>query len=90
MTHLLFAGLISWFYPSDAYSASGAYCATNDRLAIGRTLEIVIGKHRARCVDIGTGPYIYGRVADVSPRVRDELGLASAGVAQGKVYLVSH
>lgn len=40
------------------------------------------------CVITDRGPFVVGRVLDVSPSVRDELGMSSAGLANVRVYRV--
>ncbi|MDE2101361.1 MAG: hypothetical protein KGL39_29205 [Patescibacteria group bacterium] len=80
----LFAGIASWFQP-DAIYGSMHVCASN-AIPISTHIEIVNADnhHQTDCLIIGTGPFVPGRVLDVSPSVRDQLGFD--GLANVRVY----
>jgi hypothetical protein len=77
-------GIASWFEPASMYDRR-LVCAMRDPALIGRLVfirNLDNGRHSS-CFVIGTGPFIRGRVIDVSPSVRDQLrmnGLASVRV----------
>jgi rare lipoprotein A (peptidoglycan hydrolase) len=61
-------------------------CAMRDPALIGRRVFILNldNGRRSSCFVVGTGPFVRGRIIDVSPRVRDQLridGLASVRVS---------
>lgn len=80
------AGWSSWFTPNAPYS-SGDWCAMNV-LPPGTRILIVDDDNRreAHCTILGTGPFVAGRVLDVSPSVARRLGFYSAGLARVRVY----
>jgi len=82
----IIAGLASWFQPSSAYGIKPV-CAMNV-MPPGSYVQIVDESNgrRANCDVIGTGPFVPGRVIDVSPSVRDELGIYHSGIAPVRVY----
>lgn len=78
-------GQASWFHPKQGDNAH--VCAMNVWKP-GHHIRIVNDENgnEAACVIVGTGPFVKGRVLDVSPIVAKELGFYSAGVARVRVY----
>lgn len=79
------AGIASWFTPYQASYAATHVCAMNAPSVLGRRVEIydLDNGRSSWCVVIGSGPFVAGRVIDVSPAVRDDLrmgGLAHVSV----------
>jgi rare lipoprotein A (peptidoglycan hydrolase) len=86
----LVAGIASWFYPASMYASTDHVCAMN--VAPPGTAILIVdedNRRTATCTVIGTGPFVPGRVLDVSPAVRDELGMDAAGTASVRVYRVT-
>jgi len=83
---LLASGLASWFTPYQPQYQGGWFCAMPDKHLIGHRVRIVAGKRHQSCAVIGTGPFVSGRVIDVSPLVRDDLRMYDAGVISVRVY----
>jgi len=83
---LIAVGAASWFTPYQRMYDGGHYCAMN--VARPGTRVRIIGDRRrsSYCTVIGSGPFVPGRVIDVSPLVRDELQMRDAGVIRVKVY----
>ncbi len=84
--HALFlaAGIASWFYPAAMYG-SMKVCATN--LAPPKTNLLVVDAdngNQAVCHVIGTGPFVAGRIIDLSPSMRAALGMG--GLARVRIY----
>lgn len=84
---LIAIGLASWFHPYQSQYDGGYFCAMNS-VASGHRVRVVAGRYHQNCTIIGTGPFVAGRVVDVSPLVRDSLHMESAGVVPVKVYLI--
>lgn len=84
---MLAAGIASWFTPYQHEYDGMAVCAMLDRHLIGQhvTIESLDNGRRAECVVIGTGPFVPGRVIDVSPTVRKILRMD--GLARVRVWL---
>lgn len=78
------AGTASWFYPAAAYGRDHV-CAMNI-IPAGTKVRVVNSDNglESDCVVIGTGPFIPGRVIDVSASVANALGFT--GLANVKVY----
>lgn len=85
---LLIAGLASWFTPYQQEYQGGYFCAFRNPDLIGHRVRIVAGRYHQTCSVIGTGPFVAGRVIDVSPLVAADLHMIDAGVVSVKVYLV--
>lgn len=83
----LLSGVASWFSPLPMYGTLPV-CAMN---AVSAPANIVIinedNGNEASCRVIGTGPFVAGRVLDVSPSVAKQLGFYDAGTAHVRVYL---
>jgi rare lipoprotein A (peptidoglycan hydrolase) len=79
-------GLASWFQPASVYDRR-LVCAMRDPQLIGRRVFVrnLDNGRRSSCFVIGTGPFVRGRVIDVSPAVRDQLRLD--GIAPVRVTL---
>lgn len=84
----LLSGIASWFTPDSMYG-SAHVCAAN-AIPISTHVEIVNvdNHHSTDCVIVGTGPFAPGRVLDVSPSVRDVLGMEDAGLANVRIYRI--
>ncbi len=83
-TAFVVAGIASWFHPAAMYGAMKV-CAMN--LVPPKTNVLVINAENgdeAVCHVIGTGPFVRGRVIDLSPSMRDALGIK--GLARVRVY----
>lgn len=82
----LAAGIASWFFPLRDYGVGPMFCAMND-VKVGSRVRIVDEDNRreSECTIVGSGPFVAGRIIDVSPAVRDEL--AMGGLASVRVYL---
>ncbi len=81
------AGTASWFYPAAEYGRDHV-CAMNIEPPGTRVLVVNRDNGReATCTVIGTGPFIPGRVIDVSLSVADALGFD--GLASVSVYRTS-
>lgn len=80
------AGLASWFHPAAMYGAMKV-CAMN-AVRPGRRVLVVNASNgdQATCHVIGTGPFVRGRVIDLSPSMRDALQMG--GLARVRVYLI--
>lgn len=86
---LLAAGLASWFTPYQRMYDGGYFCAMPDKRLIGHQVEVIASTRlHQTCTVIGTGPFHAGRVIDVSPMMRDELGMYVSGVTSVRVYFV--
>jgi hypothetical protein len=85
---LVAVGYASWFTPYQRVYDGGYYCAMPSRSMIRRRVRVVAGKRHQTCRVIGTGPFVPGRVIDVSPLVRDDLHMLQPGVISVKVYLL--
>ncbi len=84
--HALFlaAGLASWFYPRPMYGSLHV-CAMN--LVKPGTKVLVVNTDngdQATCRVVGTGPFVAGRIIDLSPSMRDALHMG--GIARVRVY----
>ncbi len=78
------SGTASWFYPAAAYGRDRV-CAMN--VVPSGTRVRVVNRDNGReatCIVIGTGPFIPGRVIDVSASVANVLGFD--GLANVNVY----
>lgn len=84
---LVAIGIASWFTPYQSMYDGCRVCAMNV-VASGRRVRIKTKYRSSSCVVIGTGPFVAGRVIDVSPLVRDDLGMKQAGLARVRVYLL--
>ena len=85
---LLAIGVGSWFQPAAMYDG-GRFCAmphADARGLIGKRVRLRANGRRSWCYIIGNGPFVGGRVIDVSPLVRDDLRMREAGVATVRVY----
>lgn len=92
-------GVASWFYPEPPGMYAGMnVCAMNttpDGKSVEReldlrrhiTIKIVdLDTHRTSvCHVIGTGPFVAGRILDVSPLVAMQLKMFGAGVANVRI-----
>jgi rare lipoprotein A (peptidoglycan hydrolase) len=81
---LVAIGVASWFQPASMYDRR-LVCAMRDPLLIGRRVFVLNmdNGRRSSCFVVGLGPFVRGRVIDVSPSVRDQLrmhGIASVRV----------
>jgi rare lipoprotein A (peptidoglycan hydrolase) len=72
-------GIASWFNPSPPYT-NGYWCASNT-IPIGTHISVEnYDTHAiAHCIILGTGPFIPGRILDVSYPVAKQLGMVGAG-----------
>lgn len=91
--HFVFAGLASFFYPHDSTPAlrvSTPYVCAANAARIGSHLEVenVANGRVSHCIVTGTGPFVPGRILDVSPTVAGELGMLRAGLAHVRVYRI--
>lgn len=87
---LVAVGVASWFQPYQPMYDGMRVCAMPQRSMIGvhvRVVDLDNGR-TSTCVVIGTGPFVPGRVIDVSPLVRDDLRLLEPGTAHVRVYRV--
>lgn len=82
---LIAVGAASWFAPYQRMYDGGYYCAMNV-VRPGTLVRVVAGRYHQRCTVIGSGPFVHGRVIDVSPLVRDDLHMRAAGVVPVRVY----
>lgn len=90
-------GLISFYADSLAgnamangkpYNPNSAICA-HRTYPFGTTLEVTLDEGgSASCVVSDRGPFVRGRILDVSKRVARELGLIQRGVARGRITVV--
>ena len=82
------AGIASWFYPAGMYG-SQRVCAMNI-VRPGRRVLVVNAANgdQAICTVIGTGPFVRGRVIDLSPSMRDAIHLHGLGPV--RVYIEQH
>lgn len=85
---LVAVGVASWFVPSGSQYDGLRVCAMPSIAMISRHVRIVDldNGRSSTCVVIGTGPFVPGRVIDVSPVVRDELRMYEPGLAHVRVY----
>ncbi len=81
----LVAGIASWFRPLPEYGDMRV-CAMN-LVKPGRRVLVVNAANgdQAYCRVIGTGPFVRGRVIDLSPSMRDALHMG--GLARVRVYV---
>lgn len=81
----LLAGIASWFYPARMYGSMHV-CAMN-HIHPGTHILVVNAANgdQAYCTVIGTGPFVRGRILDVSPSMRDALHMG--GLARVRVYI---
>ena len=79
------AGVASWFHPAAMYGRERV-CAMNI-VHPGRRVLVVNASNgdQAICTVIGTGPFVRGRVIDLSPSMRDALHMG--GLARVRVYI---
>ncbi len=83
---MLASGIASWFNPYRSYSTPYV-CAMNDEpIGLGVRVVNVENGRSATCIVVGTGPFVKGRVIDVSPAVRDKLEFT--GLTRVRVYRV--
>lgn len=68
------------------YSPNDAVCA-HKTLPFGTRLRVQIDGSTSHCVVSDRGPFVRGRILDVSKAIARELGLISKGVAQGTIYV---
>lgn len=90
-------GLISFYADSLAgnrmangtpYDPNKAYCA-HKSLPFGTKLAITLDSGgEATCVVSDRGPFVRGRILDVSKSIARELGLIKLGVARGSIEVV--
>jgi len=82
----LVAGIASWFnIDTGLYGSNALVCASNMVVPGTRIYVENVDTHKTSpCVVIGTGPFVPGRILDVSPAVRDRLGMD--GLASVVVY----
>ncbi len=66
-----------------------ALTAAHRSLAIGTVVEVVHGGARVQVRINDRGPFVKGRVLDLSRRAAKELGIERAGVAEVAIYVVS-
>jgi len=81
--------MASWFHPSAEYGIKKV-CAMN--LVTPPAYVEVVNEANGRvthCDVIGTGPFVPGRVIDLSPAAAQELGSYYSGIAPVRVYRVS-
>lgn len=84
---LLAVGVGSWFQPDREYDG-GRFCAmphADVRRLIGKLVHLRGNGRRSSCFVIGNGPFVGGRVIDVSPAVRDDLDMRHAGTIRVRV-----
>lgn len=81
------AGWASWFAPTPRFPSAAHVCAMNV-VPVATRIEIVNTSNgdASSCTIVGTGPFVPGRVLDVSPAVRDELGMD--GLARVQIYRI--
>ncbi len=81
----LVAGIASWFYPRSMYGSMHV-CVMN-LAKPGRRVLVVNAANgdQAYCRVIGTGPFVRGRIIDLSPSMRDALHMG--GLARVRVYI---
>lgn len=84
---LVAIGIASWWQPYQRMYDGGYFCAMN-AVPSGARVRVVAGRRHQTCTVIGTGPFIPGRVIDVSPLVRDDLDLLRTGVMKVRVYCI--
>jgi len=79
------AGVASWFYPAAMYG-NQRVCAMNV-VRPGRRVLVINAANgdQAVCRVIGTGPFIRGRVIDLSPSMKAALHMG--GLARVRVYV---
>jgi hypothetical protein len=73
----LCSGLASWFMPYQRVYDGGHHCAMN-HVRPGTRVRVVAGRYDQRCAIIGSGPFVSGRVIDLSPLIRDDLHMQDA------------
>ncbi len=93
-------GMASWHGPSRASSqsrtASGKRWSNSELIAAHKTLPLGtfvrvthVGTRKAIVVQIiDRGPYIRGRIVDLSPRAAEAIGIMGSGVGKVKVEVV--
>lgn len=88
-TSLVAIGVASWFTPYQRMYDGGRFCAMNVVASGARVRIVDLDNGRSSsCAVIGTGPFVRGRVIDVSPLVRDDLHMYEPGLARVRVYLL--
>lgn len=85
-------GIASWFYPIESVpsiQASTPYVCAMNIEPPGTQIEVenIENGRSSHCIVTGSGPFIPGRVLDVSPAARDELGFY--GLASVRIYKIS-
>jgi rare lipoprotein A (peptidoglycan hydrolase) len=92
-TGVAFAGTSSWYagrtYKVSGQRVSGALTCAHRTLPFGTRLAVTRGDKRVIVVVNDRGPYIPGRVLDLSERAASILGFKSAGLATVQVEVVS-
>jgi rare lipoprotein A (peptidoglycan hydrolase) len=80
------AGIASWFNPYQPQYTGQHVCAMNAASLLGKRVQIfnLDNGRSSWCVVIGSGPFVARRVVDVSPAVRNDLGMG--GLAHVSVY----
>lgn len=80
-------GLASWFNPVPARWYAGLRVCASNTVPIGHRVRVtnLYNNRKSWCTIIGKGPFAGGRILDVSPLVRDDLGMLHAGVVKVKV-----
>jgi hypothetical protein len=74
-------GVASWFVPKAPYT-DGDWCAHMTLPPGTRIVVENVATHAiAHCTILGTGPFVAGRILDVSPSVARRLGFIDAGTA---------
>lgn len=95
--HLTQAGIASWYGPRfhGRRTASGEVFNQNKMTAAHRTLRfgtiVVVTKANGRWVEVrinDRGPFIRGRIIDLSRAAAAELGIKNAGLAEVRVQAV--
>jgi rare lipoprotein A len=94
-------GVASWHGPSpksrESRTASGRKWTNGDLIAAHRTLPLGtyvrvthLKSKRVIVVQIiDRGPYVHGRIVDLSPRAAEALGITGSGVGQVKLEVVT-
>lgn len=85
---LVAIGIASWWQPYQRMYDGMRVCAMPSIAMISHHVRIVDldNGRTSTCVVVGTGPFVPGRVIDVSPLVRDDLRMLEPGLARVRVY----
>lgn len=88
---LAISGIISWYGPEQV--ASNIPYNTNTcahrTLPFGTQVRVTVGNRSVVCLVNDRGPYVAGRIIDLSRGSASQLGILEQGVASGQVEVVS-